>query len=173
MLLDHHRCSVQSRLTVVEPFAAVFGGEVSAVPAPVWTPWPLPEHWVFGGLAYTGSPVDGGCAVTSWNGLDQFGDRAELLLISEEAGAGVGGHFAGLPVSYPGPEVGEGPPHARFEVEDRPVPLWAVDGAVPDRAVYAGRLPAAGCGLWCTQPEPAPWSSSRCSWSTPASSEPS
>lgn len=152
--LDHHRCCVQSRLTVVDPFTAVIGGEINAVPAPVWTPWPLPEHWVFGGLAYTGRSVDGGCAVTSdggcavtsWNGLDQFGDRAELLLVCEEAGAGVGSHFAALPVSYPGSGVGEGPPHARFTVEDRAVPLWAVEGVQPDRAVYAGE--AAGRWLW-------------------------
>lgn len=144
--LDHHRCCVQSRLTVVDPFTAVIGGGIKAVPAPVWAPWPLPEHWVFGGLAFTGSPAYGGCAVTSWNGVDQFGDRAELLLICEEAGAGVGSHFAALPVTYPGPGVGEGPPHARFTVEDRPVPLWAVDGVDPDRAVYAGE--AAGRWLW-------------------------
>lgn len=146
MLPDHHRCSVHSRLTVVDPLAAVVGGQISAVPAPVWTPWPLPLGWVFGGLAYAGASGWDSSAVTCWSGPDQFGDDAELLLISEEAGAGVGSHFAGLPVTYPGPGVGEGPPHARFTVEDRPVPLWAVDGVLPDRAVYAGE--AAGCWLW-------------------------
>jgi len=58
---------------------------------------------------------------------------------------GVGSHFAGLPVSYPTPDVGVGPPHAKFGVDGRPVPLWAVEGA-SDRAVYAGE--AAGRWLW-------------------------
>lgn len=145
-LLDHHRCAVHSRLAVIEPLAVVIGDPVSGVSVPLWTPWPVPADWVFGGLAYAGDAGSDASAVTCWSGPDQFGDRAEMLLISEEAGAGLGGYFAGLPVTYPGPGVGEGPPHARFTVEDRPVPLWSVDGVAPDRAVYAGE--AAGRWLW-------------------------
>lgn len=131
---------------VLDPVAAVLSAEINAVPAPLWTPWPVPENWKFTGLAHTGRSVSDGSAVTCWSGPDPFGDPAEMLLISEEAGAGVGSHFAALPVTYPGPEVGEGSPHARFTVEDRLVPLWAVDGVQPDRAVYAGE--AAGRWLW-------------------------
>jgi hypothetical protein len=142
----HHGSAVESRLAVVDPVAAVIGGQISTVPAPVWAPWPVPQSWVFSGLAFPGSPGRDGSAVTCWSGPDPFGDPAELLLISEEAGAGVGSHFAALAVTYPGPEVGEGTPHAKFEVEDRPVPLWAVSDVPPDRAVYAGE--AAGRWLW-------------------------
>lgn len=135
------------QLTVVEPIAAVAGDVMRQIPAPVWSPWPLPAGWLFTGLAYTGGDhPDGGCAVSTWNGPDLFGDPSELLLVCEEAGTGVGSCFAGRAESYPGPDVGEGPPHARFAVDDRPVPLWAVDGVGPDRAVYAGE--AAGRWLW-------------------------
>jgi hypothetical protein len=143
---------MKERLTVVDPFAAVIGGEINTLPVPLWTPWPVPFGWTFGGLAHIGGhsgPGDrearGSATVASWNGQDPFGDPAEVVFICEEAGAGVGSHFAGLAMSYPTAEVGVGPPHARFDVEGRPVSLWAVDAA-PDRAVYAGE--AAGRWLW-------------------------
>lgn len=135
-----------SRLTVVEPLAAVLSADLARVPVPLWSPWPLPDRWLFTGLAHTAATEPDGASVTSWSGPDLFGDPAELLLVCEEAGAGVGSHFAGRQETYPGPEVGEGPPHARFLVHDRPVPLWAVDGVASDRAVYAGE--ASGRWLW-------------------------
>lgn len=143
---------MKEHLTVVEPFAAVIGGEINALPVPLWTPWPVPFGWTFGGLAHVGTNAGAGdresrgaATVASWSGTDPFGDPAEVVLVCEEAGAGVGSHFAGLPVSYPTSGVGEGPPHAKFLVDGRPVPLWAVEAA-PDRAVYAGE--AAGRWLW-------------------------
>jgi uncharacterized protein DUF6758 len=135
-----------SRLTVVQPLAAVLHTDLEQLQVPVWFPWPLPDQWVFTGLAYTEKAAVDGASVTTWSGPDLFGDPAELLLVSEEAGAGVGSHFAGRSESYPGSAVGEGAPHARFVVEDRHVPLWAVDGVAGDRAVYAGE--AAGRWLW-------------------------
>lgn len=144
---DQHILPMHPQLTVVEPIAAVVGDAMSRPPVPVWSPWPLPAGWLFTGLAYTdATEFDGACAVSSWSGPDLFGDPSELLLVCEEAGAGVGSSFAGRQETYPGPEVGEGPAHARFAVEDRPVPLWAVDGGPADRAVYAGE--AAGRWLW-------------------------
>jgi hypothetical protein len=135
-----------SRLTVVEPLATVVSSDLASVRVPLWFPWPLPDRWLFTGLGHTGESADDAASVTTWSGPDLFGDPAELLFVSEEAGVGVGSHFAGLSATYPGPEVGEGPPHARFLVDDRPVPLWAVDGGAHDRAVYAGE--AAGRWLW-------------------------
>jgi hypothetical protein len=135
------------QLTVVEPVAAATVDGMSQLPAPVWAPWPLPSGWLFTGCAYAGAtrPANA-CAVSSWSGPDLFGDPSELLLVCEEAGAGVGSAFAGRRETYPGRNVGEGPAHARFAVDERPVPLWAVDGVAPDRAVYAGE--AAGRWLW-------------------------
>ncbi len=143
---------MKERLTVVDPFAAVIGGEINNLPVPLWTPWPVPFGWTFGGFAHLGGrpgqgdrEARGSATVASWSGDDPFGDPAELMLVCEEAGAGVGSHFAGLAMSYPSPGVGEGPPHAKFEVDGRPVPLWAVE-AGPGRAAYAGE--AAGRWLW-------------------------
>lgn len=142
---------MQPRLTVVEPVVAVLDGAVVALSAPVWVPWPLPSGWSFGGLAHTAlDQSDAGkeagvSTAASWLGVDPFGEPAEMLLVCEEAGSGVGAGFAGLDVSYPGPEVGVGPPHARFTVNGHDVPLWEVPAAA-DRGVYAGA--AAGRWLW-------------------------
>jgi hypothetical protein len=137
---------MKERLTVVDPFAAVIGGEINALADPLWTPWPVPFGWTFGGFAHA-APRDGAgsATVASWNGTDPFGDPAEIVLVCEEAGAGVGSHFAGMTQSYPSKGVGEGPPHAKFGVDGRPVPLWSVESE-PDRAAYAGE--AAGRWLW-------------------------
>ena len=132
-------------LDVVEPFGALLDGTIEALPLPLWTPWPVPAGWTFSGLAVTTGPADSAATVAAWAGTDPFGDPLEVLLVCEEAGAAVGSRFAGLEMHYPTPGVGEGAPHARFQVDGRLVPLWSVDG-VEDRAVYAGE--AAGRWLW-------------------------
>ncbi|MGH3470756.1 MAG: DUF6758 family protein [Nocardioidaceae bacterium] len=137
-----------SRLTVVEPLAAVVGGELARVRAPVWALWPLPLGWTFAGFAHDGNAALGqpaGCTVASWLGTDPFDEPVEMLLVCEEPGAAVGSRFAGVGTGYPSAGVGEGAPHARFTIGGRPVPLWVVDGR-PDRAAYAGE--AAGRWLW-------------------------
>jgi hypothetical protein len=137
---------MKDRLTVVEPFAAVIGGEINGLDDPLWAPWPVPYGWTFAGFAHARKgALTRSATVSSWCGDDPFGDPAELVLVCEEAGAGVGSHFAGLPTNYPSKGVGEGPPHARFVVNGRPVPLWAVESE-RDRAAYAGE--AAGRWLW-------------------------
>jgi hypothetical protein len=137
---------MKGRITVVDPFGAVIGGEINALTAPLWAPWPVPYEWTFAGFGYLrdGRP-DGGSTVSSWLGLDPFGDPVEVLFVCEEAGSGLGAHFAGLPTNYPPADVGEGAPHAKFALDGRPVPLWSVAGP-DDRAVYAGE--AAGRWLW-------------------------
>ncbi len=144
-------------LAVVDPQDAV--ASVGRVGAPLWTPWPMPDGWALAGFAHTES-ARRPATVTSWSAQDPFGDPTEILFVCEEAGGGVGAHFAGLPLQYPTAQVGIGPPHAKFDVAGHVVPLWAVDGEaahpspdredaslVPsDRAVYAGE--AAGRWLW-------------------------
>jgi hypothetical protein len=132
------------RLAVVDPFAAVIGGEINTLRAPLWVPWPIPMGWTFGGYAYTHDGTTP-ATVASWSGPDPFGDPAELMLVSEEPGGEVGGHFAGLDTNYPTENVGVGSPHARFLIGSHPVPLWAID-ACEDRAVYVGE--ATGRWLW-------------------------
>lgn len=143
-VVDDHRCRMDEQLTVIDPFAAVIGEAINALSVPLWAPWPVPLGWAFAGLAHIDRD-GGGATVSCWSGPDPFGDPAELVFVCEEAGAGIGSHFAGLSMTYPGPGVGEGAPHARFTVEGHPMPLWAVQGS-DDRAVYAGE--AAGRWLW-------------------------
>lgn len=130
---------------MVEPVTAVIDGTIDALPLPLWAPWPVPPGWSFAGLATRADSPDSAATVSAWTGVDPFGDPLEVLFVCEEPGAGVGSSFAGLEVRYPTRGVGEGPPHARFEVDTRPVPLWAVEGCT-DRAVYAGE--ATGRWLW-------------------------
>ena len=133
------------RLSVVDPFAAVVGGEINTLRAPLWVPWPIPVGWTFGGFAYARDGAASSATVASWTGPDPFGDPTELVLVSEEPGGDVGGRFAGLETNYPADGVGVGPPHARFMLEGHPVSLWAVETPA-DRAVYVGE--AAGRWLW-------------------------
>jgi len=132
-------------LTVVDPFAAVIGEEINKLTLPLWAPWPVPIGWTFAGLAHTSEGAPASATISVWAGPDPFGDPAELVLVCEEAGSGIGSEFAGLALSYPDAGVGEGTPHARFQLDGRPVPLWSVAGA-DDRATYAGE--AAGRWLW-------------------------
>lgn len=136
---------MKERLTVVDPFAAVIGAEIHGLHAPLWTPWPVPPDWTFRGLAHTPDTDGGASTVGLWSGPDPFGDPAEVAFVCEEAGAGVGSHFAGLSMSYPSAGVGVGPPHAKFGVEGRLVPLWAVENTA-GCAAFAGE--AAGRWLW-------------------------
>jgi hypothetical protein len=133
-------------LTVVDPFAAMVDRAIHALPTPLWAPWPLPPEWRFAGLVH--GRVFGGSAsgtTSCWAGTDPFGDPIEALFVCEEAGAGLGGLFAGLPTHYPTPDVGVGPPHIRLHLQGRSIPLWKAD-AIHDRAVYVGE--AAGRWLW-------------------------
>ncbi|SFK15120.1 hypothetical protein SAMN05216275_11898 [Streptosporangium canum] len=70
---------------------------------------------------------------------------ADLLIIAEEPGVGLGAGFAGLEGTDPGTGFDEGPPHAKVEIKGHPAALWCV-AAAPDRAVYAGE--ALGNWLW-------------------------
>src|SRR5487761_284168 len=82
---------------------------------PVWLPWPLP----------TGGP-------------------AEMLIVAEEPGVGLGAGLAGLP----GPDPGEGfaarQPNAIVEVANHEAPLWLVEA--DHKAVFVGEV--AGSWLW-------------------------
>ncbi|TNY35177.1 DUF6758 family protein [Thermomonospora catenispora] len=119
--------------------------------APVWLPWPLPAGWLVTGFLDAGDERTGSraCAV-ALSGPNLMHGPADLLLIAEEPGVGLGARFAGVREDVAAQTSAAGPPNAVMEVRSastRPhqVPLWAVDGA-PDRAGYVGE--AMGCWLW-------------------------
>lgn len=118
-------------------------GKSSTVP--MWLPWPLPRGWVVGGVLHAGDDASGvRAAGVAISGPGPLGGPADLVLIAEETGVGLGAGLAGLTASDPGVAV-EGEPQARVLVHNRAVPLWFVE-ARADRAVYVGQW--AGTWLW-------------------------
>nr|WP_207782164.1 DUF6758 family protein [Phytoactinopolyspora limicola] len=112
---------------------------------PLWLPWPLMHGWVVGALAHAGDDVSGVRATAvAISGPNPFGGAADLVVVAEEQGVGLGAGFAGLDAVDPG-EVVRSEPHARVELNGRRVPLWCVDGD-PKHAVYAGQ--SGGHWLW-------------------------
>lgn len=112
----------------------------------MWIPWPLPTGWLVTGFADAGDERSGAraCAV-ALSGPCVTGGPADLLLLAEEPGIGLGAYFAGLPGPDPGAGFSASPPHAKVEIGGHPVSLWSVDGD-PGCAVYVGE--ALGHWLW-------------------------
>jgi hypothetical protein len=113
---------------------------------PLWIPWPLPHGWVLSGLAYAGDEREGAHAsVVACTGPSPLGGAAELLLIAEDPGVGLGARYAGMEGMDPGDGIGDGPPDAKISAAGHPTPLWLVPAAA-DAAVFVGE--AKGRWLW-------------------------
>jgi hypothetical protein len=112
---------------------------------PVWVPWPLPRGWLVTGFAAAGDERTGtrGCSV-ALSGPNPIGGPAEMMLISEEPGVGLGARFAGLDGPDPGAQFASGPPTAMVEFGNHEFPLWNVD--TPGPAAFAGEV--SGNWLW-------------------------
>ncbi|GAB2687339.1 hypothetical protein GCM10027194_21790 [Thalassiella azotivora] len=117
---------------------------------PVWVPWPLPAGWLFTGLSEVGTPRGTAqavaVAVSGPNPAPRAGrpERpADLLLVAEQPGVGLGAHLAGLDGVDPGDGVGTGVAHASVRADGHVCGLWVVPSPA-DRAVYVGE---AG-GVW-------------------------
>jgi hypothetical protein len=131
---------------ILPPSASVLASVIGRAHVPLWLPWPLPDHWRFGGLAYAGDHHSGARAtVLAATGPSPFGGDGDLLLIAEEMGIGLGARFAGLPGPDPGPIFEDTAAHAKVYAAGRPTPLWSVPDT-GDRAVFVGE--ARGTWLW-------------------------
>lgn len=122
---------------VPEP-SADWARHVSATAeVPVWLPWPLPQGWVLSGLAPVGDEVTGVRAVAvALSGPHPLGGPADMLLLSEEPGVGLGSRLAGLTGSDPQPAV-DTSPYTYLHAHGHPVPMWLVDAGT-DCAVVVG-----------------------------------
>lgn len=124
----------------------VLGHVAAGSQVPLWIPYPLPVGWLVTGVASAGDERTGARAtVTALCGPNPAGGAADLLLIAEEMGVGLGAWCAGLP----GPDAGDalrGAPEGKVEVAGHPTALWQVPGAGPDRCVLVGE--AEGLWLW-------------------------
>ena len=147
-----------SRHGAVHPFAPVHPPTTAWLQdvarrsqVPVWCPWPVPAGWLLSGVAEVGSERSGPQAtVVAMSGPNPAlaPDRpapgpADMLLVAEAPGIGLGAHLAGLDGVDPGDAVAAGPAHATVDADGHASSLWHVVGA-EDRAVYVGE---AG-GVW-------------------------
>jgi hypothetical protein len=112
---------------------------------PVWLPWPLPQGWLVSGFTGAGDERTGtrGSAV-ALSGPNPLGGPADLLIVAEEPGVGLGAGLAGLPGPDPGAGFAAGQPNATVKVAHHEAPLWLVES--DDKAVFAGEV--AGSWLW-------------------------
>jgi hypothetical protein len=113
---------------------------VGAGGVPLWCPWPLPAGWTVTGVGWVGDDRHGVCGtlVACSGPAPLQGGPADLLLVAEDPGVGLGARFAGIPGPDPGPFV-EGEmrtaPHAKVRAAGWPTPLWVVKSAA-DRCAY-------------------------------------
>lgn len=119
---------------------------------PLWAPLPLLPGWTLSGLATAGD--DRGPAkatVLALSGPSPLGGPADLLLIAEEPGVGVGARYAGLGEIDPGTSVA-GQPEAKVQAAGHPTALWRSPSA-EDRVAFVGE--ALGVWLWAVLWPPA------------------
>ena len=119
---------------------------------PLWSPLPLLPGWAVSGLATAGDDRTGARAtVLALSGPSPLGGPADLLLVAEEPGTGVGGRFAGTDSVDPGVLL-DGAPDAKLEAAGHPTALWRVSSA-DDRVAFVGE--ALGVWLWAVLWPPA------------------
>src|SRR6202049_3343395 len=126
----------------VSPSCPRCGGSVSTA-GPSSTAWHCNLHGAVFPLRTAYRPDRDGlralvrhAAVPAW--------LADMLLISEEPGVGLGARFAGIAGPDPGQGFATGTPHAFVRFGHHEFPLWHV--AAPDLAAFAGEV--LGNWLW-------------------------
>lgn len=118
---------------------------VKQAKVPFWLPWPLPQGWLVTGFTIAGDERTGarGSAV-ALSGPNPLGGPADLLIVAEEPGVGLGAGLAGLPGPDPGAGFAAMAPNATVKVAHHDVPLWLVES--DGKAVFAGEVAASW--LW-------------------------
>jgi hypothetical protein len=121
---------------------------------PLWCPWPSLPGWTMTGVAWAGDDRTGvrATAVACSGPAPLGGGPADLMLVAEEPGVGLGTRFAGIPGPDPGALLasvmtdaagGGAGAHAKIRAGGHPTPLWAVRSPA-DRSAYAGEAR----GMW-------------------------
>ena len=120
-----------------------------AIALPMWCPWPLLTGWVVTGVGWVGDDRSGVRAtVVACSGPGPVEDGpADLVLVAEEPGIGLGNRFAGIPGPDPGlfleGDLMSTTPHAKVKAAGWPTPLWMVK-SMEDRSAYVGEAR----GMW-------------------------
>lgn len=124
---------------------------------PLWLPLPLLPGWTLAGLARAGDDRSGWRATAlALGGPSPLGGPADLVLVAEEPGTGLGARLAGTGGLDPGGldpgGLVQGPPDAKVEAAGHPTALWRCASA-HDRVAFVGE--AAGVWLWAVLWPPA------------------
>ena len=134
---------VHPLLPAFSPSKDGLDGLLRTAGVPVWLPWPLPVGWLVTGFAGAGDERTGvrACAV-ALSGPNPLGGPADMMVVAEEPGVGLGAALARLDGVDPGAGFCAAPPVATASFGNNHFPLWPVDSK--DRAVFAGEVK----GLW-------------------------
>jgi len=140
----------------VHPFSSYATSALPQVTAhanvPVWCPVPLLPGWTAGGIGACGDERTGAAGtVVALAGPSPLGGPADLLLVAEEPGVGLGASLAGTGAIDPG-QLAIGAPDAKIVVAGHPTPLWR-SASSEDRIAFVGE--AAGVWLWAVLWPPA------------------
>lgn len=140
----------------VQPYFGARPEAVAQVTAtarvPVWSPRPLLHGWTLGGLGWCGDERTGATAtLLALAGPSPLGGPADLVLVAEEPGVGLGARMAGVEGVDPG-DLSGGAPEAKILAQGHPTPLWRAQSA-DDRVAFAGE--AMGVWLWAVLWPPA------------------
>ena len=136
---------VQPLHVVARPTPEALHLVASKSSVPLWAPLPLLPGWTLTGLATAGddrSPAK--ATVMALAGPSPLGGPADMLLIAEEPGVGLGARFAGVEELDPGSAVASSP-DAKVEAAGHPTALWRTASA-DDRAAFVGE--AMGVWFW-------------------------
>lgn len=153
---DSWACSTHGSIAplhgAVLPSDEALHAVAKAAQVPLWLPWPMPKGWLVTGVQWAGDdrtgPVATVLACSGPNPLPQATPderSADLLLVAEQPGVGLGARLAGLEDIDPGERAGQGPPTIRLVVAGHDTPLWGVEGD-EEVAAYVGE--ALGEWLW-------------------------
>lgn len=111
----------------------------------MWLPAPMPTGWLVSGIGSAGDDRTGAVGtLVACSGPAPLGGAADMVLVAEEPGVGLGARFAGLTAPDPGAEITAEVPHARVAAAGHPTALWSLPG--PDRVAFVGE--AMGQWLW-------------------------
>lgn len=117
---------------------------------PTYLPWPLSPGWAVTDVAAVVSERGPRATMTCSSGTSELDGPVDVVVVTEEAGTGLGARLAGSPHDDPGPGLPDGPPLVRVRLDQKQVPLWSVSTSGSsgewDRSVVAGE--ALGRWLW-------------------------
>jgi hypothetical protein len=118
---------------------------------PLWCPWPLPPGWTVTGVGWAGDDRSGVRATAlAVSGPDPLaGGPADVVIVAEHPGVGLGTRLAGIPGPDPGDLIaasmadGHAGPQAKIRAGGHPTPLWCVKSPA-DRSAYVSEAR----GMW-------------------------